>query len=94
MPRNLEEPGYFANYGLIPEHDRVLTHWMRSRLRLAVWVRDRSVVLRDLETDVLRALKPPLNLERVATPWRRQVKLQRALMAAEARTWAGEHGTG
>jgi hypothetical protein len=40
-----------------------------------------------IETDVLGELLPPLNLDKVVSPWRGQVKAARKVLAAEARAW-------
>ena len=86
MPRNPENPGYFSNYGLSPEHDRLLTEWMRHNLELAVWrkPRDCPVLLKDIEEDVLAELQPPLNLKDVNTTWKAKVMAARKKMAEEA----------
>ena len=39
------------------------------------------------KTAVLVELAPPLNIEKVETPWRRQVKAARQTLAQEARAW-------
>lgn len=88
VPRNLAKPGHFANYGLFEAHDSDLSAWMRRRLRLCVWPHDVAGDLDGIETAVLEQLEPPLNLSKVITPWRDQVKAARALLAAEARVWA------
>jgi hypothetical protein len=86
IPRNPDNPGYFSCYGLSAEHDDDLSQWMAQRLRLALW--PQSVVkLATIETAVLIELAPPLNIEKVVTPWRCQVKAARALLAREARAW-------
>ena len=92
VPRNREQPERCANYGLVEAHDCALTKWMRSNLELSVWQKDQPVVLEDLETDVLQVLLPPVNVAKVATPWKRRVKSAREVMAAEARSWARERG--
>jgi hypothetical protein len=45
------------------------------------------VVLDEVETAVLECLLPPLNIDKVRTPWRQQVRSGRQRMAAEARLW-------
>ena len=40
VPRNRAAPERCANYGLTPEHDTLLTQWMRSHLQLAVWPKE------------------------------------------------------
>lgn len=87
IPRNPAKPGYFSNFGLSVEHDDDLSAWMRSRLRLALWPHDLVADLDGIETDVLGELLPPLNLDKVVTPWCNQVKAARKVLAAEARAW-------
>jgi hypothetical protein len=89
MPRNPRRPGYFAMYGLEPDSDQRLTSWMREHLVLAVWTPDAPVVLNALETRLLVALRPPLNLAKVATEWSPGVSAARRRMAARAREWRG-----
>lgn len=89
IPRNLARPERFANYGLSPEHDKLLTDWMRTRLTLAVWPNDGSWELSTIERAVLRAWQPPLNLKDVVSPWSARIREARRRMAAEARTYAG-----
>jgi hypothetical protein len=87
MPRNTAKPGHFSNYGLSEEHDEDLSTWMRGRLRFALWPHDAASELDCVETLVLRQLLPPLNLDKVVTLWRAQVKAARKLLAGEARVW-------
>ncbi|MDP8928180.1 MAG: hypothetical protein M3O70_06280 [Actinomycetota bacterium] len=63
-----------------------------SSLELAIWERNQSVALDALETLVLRALSPPLNIAKVSTRWSHQVREARKVMAAEARAWARARG--
>jgi hypothetical protein len=86
VPRNPDNPGYFSCYGLSIEHDEDLSQWMARRLRLALWPQS-GVKLATIETAVLIELVPPLNIEKVVTPWRRQVKTARAVLTREARAW-------
>jgi hypothetical protein len=94
MPRNPARPGYFANYGLSPEHDAALTAWMRKHLTLAIWAKPEScdAELASIERALLARLEPPLNLQHVTTPWTGQVKAARRVMAGEARGDAGTEG--
>jgi hypothetical protein len=87
MPRNPAKPGYFSNYGLEAAGDAALTAWMRQHLRLATWSSPSSVDLGELETEILRSLEPPLNIDSVRTPWRPLVRAGRAALATEAREW-------
>lgn len=84
VPRNPDKPGYFSNYGLSVKQDDALSAWMRRRLKITLWPHDHPAALDLIETDVLVKLFPPLNLNKVETPWRRQVKDARAVLAAQA----------
>jgi hypothetical protein len=86
MPRNPNNPGYFSNYGLSSTHDDDLSTWMAQRLQLALWPQTVDD-LGSIETAVPVELAPPLNIEKVETPWRRQVKAARQTLAQEARAW-------
>lgn len=87
VPRNPARPGHFSNFGLSVEHDENLSGWMRQRLRLALWPHDVTSELDEIETGALVEFVPPLNLVKVATPWRSQVKEARRILADEARAW-------
>jgi hypothetical protein len=89
IPRNPDKPGHYSNYGLSPEHDRLLTEWMKRNLRLAVWPKPSNLGLEllDVERAVLTKLQPPLNLKDVETPWTAQIKKARSVLAAQARAW-------
>jgi len=88
IPRNPAKPERFANYGLSPDHDAVLTRWMRASLAIAVWPRPQGVALVTVERALLGKWLPPLNLADVSTPWRAQIRDARAVMATEARRYA------
>jgi hypothetical protein len=87
IPRNPAKPGHFSNFGLSEADDVDLSAWMRRRLRLTLWPHDDLIALDGLETEVLQVLIPPLNLNKVITPWRRQVEDARTLLRNQARTW-------
>ena len=87
QPRNTAKPAYFSNFGLEAEGDERLTSWMHDRLRIATWASPSGVELDEIETVVLRTLQPPLNLDKVSTPWRGAVSAGRARLAAQARGW-------
>lgn len=91
IPRNPANPERFANYGLAPDHDVVLTRWMRRNLGIAVWPKPAGIRLINVERRVLAHWLPPLNLKDVSTPWTAQVKAARAVMAVEAREYARKH---
>jgi hypothetical protein len=90
QPRNPAKPAYFSNFGLEAEGDERLTTWMHHRLRIATWAAPPDVGLGELETVVLKTLQPPLNLDKVSTPWRGAVSAGRARLAAQARVWRPE----
>lgn len=89
VPRNMAKPDGSANYSLDPAGDERLSGWMEERLVLATWVKPDGVVLDEVETAVLRRLRPPLNLDKVGEPreWLRQA---RAALAAASRRWSVE----
>lgn len=93
VPRNKANPGHFANYGLEPDADLRLTDWMHDRLTLAVWTMPAQlevVHLERVEVDVIRAWNPPLNIR--DNPGRlHPLRLARAVMAAEARSWTPDN---
>lgn len=90
MPRNPAKPGHFANFGLSEADDYDLSLWMQLHLRLALWPHADVAALDAIETDVLATLLPPLNLDKVRTPWRQQVRDARKVLADQARTWTAE----
>jgi hypothetical protein len=91
VPRNKLKPDYFYNFGLEPEADLRLTDWMQSHLLLACWPKPAGVrPLADVEKQVLKQWDPPINLKNSPTKLPRLVAA-RAIMTAEARTWAQEH---
>ncbi len=85
IPRNPAKPGHYSNYGLSVKHDEALSAWMRRRLKITLWPHDDVAALDLIETAVLQELRPPLNLNKVETPWRRQVKDARSRLAEEAK---------
>jgi hypothetical protein len=87
LPRNPEKPGHFANFALDRDGEERLTRWMLERLSLAVWIRPSTTVpLDQIETAVIEAWQPPINLDKVS---RRSATLTsaRKRMADEARAW-------
>lgn len=88
-PRNTAKPERFANFGLEPDGDARLTRWMNDHLTLMTWTwpAPMDVALGDVETDVLRTFLPPLNIDKVDTPWRRELKASRAVLALQAEAW-------
>jgi len=87
-PRNPAKPERFANFGLEVSGDERLTGWMVTHLRLAVWPSPDGAILNVVETAVLAELLPPLNVAKVATPWRPLVQAGRRRLAAQAEAWA------
>lgn len=59
---------------------------MNSRLPLATWVKPHDVYRDEVETTVLRRLRPPLNLDKVGEP-RERLRAARKHMAEIARAW-------
>lgn len=86
IPRNPSKPERFANFGLAPPDDERLTEWMQERLSLAFWIKPAGFVLDAVETEVIRAWFPPLNIAKNPRPLAR-LKVARRAMAAEARSW-------
>ena len=60
--------------------------WMSTRLSLATWLAPPGVVLDEVETIVVRNLRPPLNLDKVGEP-RQRLRTARRRMADMARSW-------
>lgn len=86
VPRNLAKPDGSANFGLDSASDERLSDWMEKRLLLATWVRTGDTTLDDVETTVVRQLRPPLNLDKVGEP-RQRLREARKRMADAARAW-------
>ncbi|HVC07040.1 MAG TPA: hypothetical protein VND98_05590 [Solirubrobacterales bacterium] len=84
QPRNLQNPGRLANFGMSPSDDAKLTTWMQRYLKLAVWPQEGSAELLAIERELLGQWRPPLNLKDVQTPWSRMLRSKRKLMATEA----------
>jgi len=94
VPRNPQNPGYYANYGLSAVNDRKLTDWMRTRILLASWPAPKGADLRPIENTVIGALRPPLNLQNATTPWTALVRRARKVMADEASEYAARSADG
>lgn len=86
VPRNLAKPDGSANFALEQAGDVRLSDWMEQRLFLATWVKPDGVFLDDVETAVVRRLRPPLNLDKVGEP-RERLRSARKRMADIARAW-------
>jgi hypothetical protein len=83
----LAKPERFANFGLAQPDDQRLTDWMHRHLRLAVWIKPPGVDLDCIETDVIRAWQPPLNIAKNPHSLPR-LKAARKTRADDARAWA------
>ena len=86
VPRNVAMPDGSANYGLDSASDARLSEWMEQRLLLATWVKPEDATLDDVETAVVRQLRPPLNLDKVGES-RERLREARKRMADIARAW-------
>lgn len=86
VPRNLVNPDGSANFALEGPSDERLSIWMEQRLRLATWVKPDEAVLDEVETAVVRRLRPPLNLDKVGEP-RERLREARKRLADIARAW-------
>jgi hypothetical protein len=94
VPRNPERPGHFANYGLTIGDDAKLTEWMWGRLSLAVWPARPGSALKKVERGVVILLDPPLNIEYLPRPTRRDLSSARKAMADDARRWTSDRALG
>ncbi|MBK8758271.1 MAG: hypothetical protein IPM08_14470 [Actinomycetales bacterium] len=86
VPRNLVKPDDSANFGLEATSETRLSDWMSQRLSLATWTAPHGAVLGDVETVIIRHLRPPLNLDKVGEP-RKRLRAARKRMADLARAW-------
>jgi hypothetical protein len=89
VPRNLIKPDGSANFALEADGDARLSMWMDERLSLATWVSPSGVILDEVETAVVRHLRPPLNLDKVGEP-RAELREARRRMATIARDWTSD----
>jgi hypothetical protein len=94
MPRRPAnpEPKKWTHYALEEPGDGDLTEWMCTNLQLVVWIKPGGASLARVESEVMRAWQPPLNLTGVTTPWTKQVRAARAELADQAKQWARQHG--
>jgi hypothetical protein len=92
VPRNKDNPEHFANFGLEPDGDLLLTKWMHEHLTLAVWPMPTNFGAKELgvvETNVIKYWTPPLNIK--DNPGRlRHLRMARAHLATDARAWASK----
>ncbi len=86
VPRNLVKPDGSANFALEATSESRLSDWMSQRLSLAIWTAPHGAVLDDVETVIVRHLRPPLNLDKVGEP-RQRLRAARREMADLARAW-------
>lgn len=93
VPRNLAKPDGSANFGLDAASEVSLSRWMERRLSLATWSKPEDAILDEIETAVVRQLRPPLNLDKVGES-RERLRAARKHMADVARAWRPEVGSG
>lgn len=86
IPRNIAKPDGSANFALDPTSEARLSDWMQQRLSLATWAKFEGESLDAIETAVVRQLRPPLNLTKVAEP-RERLRAARKRLADIARAW-------
>ncbi len=86
IPRNIAKPDGGANFALDPPSEARLSDWMQQRLSLATWAKFEGENLDAIETAVVRELRPPLNLAKVAEP-RERLRAARKRLADIARAW-------
>jgi hypothetical protein len=82
------EPDKWTHFALEATGDEQLTDWMAARLSIAVWIKPAQAVLKTIESRVMSAWLPPLNLTGVSTPWTSDVKAARTAMAEAGKRWA------
>jgi hypothetical protein len=90
-PRNVAKPDGSANFGLDARSEVRLSDWMTQRLSLATWSKPHDLSLDEIETEVVRRLRPPLNLDKVGEP-RQRLRRARKHMADAARGWRPHGG--
>lgn len=86
VPRNQVKPDGSANFGLDPGSEERLSTWMEEHLAIATWSKPEGAILGDVETELVRRLRPPLNLDKVGEP-RERLRTARRYMADIARAW-------
>jgi hypothetical protein len=86
LPRNLAKPDGSANFGLDAASEVRLSGWMEQRLSLGTWSKPEDALLDEIETAVVRRLRPPLNLDKVGES-RQRLREARRHMADVARAW-------
>ena len=88
-PRTKSNPGYFSNFGLADqEADDRLSAWMAEHLSCCIWVAPLQLgveVLRAIESEAIRMMKPPLN-----GSFPPHITEGRRRLATEARSWSPE----
>lgn len=92
VPRNLVKPDGSANFALDPASEARLSGWMEQRLSLATWTKPEDTTLDEIETAVVRHLRPPLNLDKVGES-RERLRMARKRMADIARAWQSGVGS-
>jgi hypothetical protein len=86
VPRNLAKPDGSANFALNAASEARLSSWMEERLSLATWVKSADGTLDEIETLIVRRLRPPLNLDKVGES-RERLRHARKRMADISRAW-------
>jgi hypothetical protein len=88
-PRTKSNPGYFSNFGLASrEADDQLSSWMTDNLFCCIWEAPPQLevtVLRAIESETIRSMKPPLN-----GSFPPHITEGRRRLASEARSWSPE----
>ncbi len=91
VPRNLAKPDGSANFGLGAESEDRLSSWMGQRLSVSTWIKLEGANLDEIETAVVRRLRPALNLDKVGEP-RTRLREARRHMSDTARAWQPDVG--
>ena len=76
----------FQNYKFDDKSETLLSEWMRSSLSVGWWPFDASLsILKDLETELIQHLNPPLNLQHSRHPTVELIKELRKVCAGLAK---------
>lgn len=92
VPRNRAKPDGSANFALDAASEVRLSRWMEQRLSLATWSKPEDAALGEIETVVVRRLRPPLNLDKAGQP-RQRLRDARRHMADIAKAWQPRVGS-
>lgn len=81
IPRSYTEKSNrrFRNYKFDKESEEKITNWMKANLTLAYWKYDGDIAkLEDIETKIIKELKPILNLSKNSSnPWYQEIRFLR-----------------